>query len=289
MPEQATRLAPKGDTLRELFLKSGNLCAFPNCTNLLMNADGAFIGEVCHIEAAEKEGERFNDAMSNEDRRAFENLLLMCHEHHVVTNDVDKFPVSKMREMKEDHERRFSRPDRAILEKLTDWTTLEQPTNVKNLRRLNEVLAWDASDEELAHSIQALNEYIDVLRRVPIEVRSFLRATLSRAHRMRDTRAVKFRRDSILILASDLQSALRLRGDALDESVRLLEAYGLGDYDEFETDSGIQPGIRVRGLRTGELHWAELIAFCEKTSTPLEVFTDDLDFGRLDAPNVVIP
>src|SRR5579859_4942500 len=93
VPEKARRLAPSSDTLRELFLKSGNLCAFPGCGRLMMNVEGVFIGQVCHIEAAEEAGERFNGAMTNEDRRASANLILMCYEHHQVTNDVDKYTV----------------------------------------------------------------------------------------------------------------------------------------------------------------------------------------------------
>jgi hypothetical protein len=33
--------------LRELYLKSGNLCAFPGCANLMMNVDGR--SSVIHI------------------------------------------------------------------------------------------------------------------------------------------------------------------------------------------------------------------------------------------------
>ena len=65
--------------LRELFLKSGNLCAFPGCEKLMMNAGGVFIGQVCHIEAAEEGGERFRGSMTNEQRRAVSNLMLMCY------------------------------------------------------------------------------------------------------------------------------------------------------------------------------------------------------------------
>jgi hypothetical protein len=60
MSKKKARLAPLSVTLRELFLKSGNLCAYPGCGKLMMNADGVFIGMVCHIEGAEEGGERFN-------------------------------------------------------------------------------------------------------------------------------------------------------------------------------------------------------------------------------------
>jgi hypothetical protein len=52
-------------TYREVFLKSGNVWAFPGCDALLMDEDGNFVGQICHIEAAEPGGERFNPAMTN--------------------------------------------------------------------------------------------------------------------------------------------------------------------------------------------------------------------------------
>jgi hypothetical protein len=55
---KAKRKAPDKDTLRELYLKSGNQCAFPACTRVMLNKDGVFVGQICHIEAAEEGGER---------------------------------------------------------------------------------------------------------------------------------------------------------------------------------------------------------------------------------------
>jgi len=37
MKEEVKRLQPIQDKLRELYLKSGNQCAFPECNNLMMN------------------------------------------------------------------------------------------------------------------------------------------------------------------------------------------------------------------------------------------------------------
>lgn len=51
------RKAPRISTLRRLFALSGNECAFPECKNVLINTKGDFIGQVCHIEAAEIGGE----------------------------------------------------------------------------------------------------------------------------------------------------------------------------------------------------------------------------------------
>lgn len=85
MSEIPKRLAPQFETFRELFLKSGNLCAYSNCDAPMMTEDGVFVGQLCHIEAAEPGGERFNPTMTNEDRRSASNLMLMCYPHHRQT------------------------------------------------------------------------------------------------------------------------------------------------------------------------------------------------------------
>src|SRR3712207_5089343 len=98
IPEVVERLQPTPATLRILYVHSGKQCAFEGCDRLLVNAKGQWVGEVCHIEAAMPGGERFNPDMTNDERRRPENLLLMCHEHHVETNDVHEFPVERLRE-----------------------------------------------------------------------------------------------------------------------------------------------------------------------------------------------
>lgn len=101
---KAKRLNPTWDTRRQLFLLSMNRCAFPNCTHNIIDQNGHFIGEICHIEAANEEGERFNPNQSNEDRRHISNLLLMCPTHHKITNNVAIYDVNAMRKIKSDHE-----------------------------------------------------------------------------------------------------------------------------------------------------------------------------------------
>lgn len=75
MEEKAKRLKPTVEVLRELYLKSGNQCAFPGCYYAMVDDNGNFIGQICHIEAAEAGGERFNPNMTNEERRSFDNLI----------------------------------------------------------------------------------------------------------------------------------------------------------------------------------------------------------------------
>ena len=45
MEENAKRLKPTVEVLRELYLKSGNQCAFPGCYNAMVDDNGNFIGQ----------------------------------------------------------------------------------------------------------------------------------------------------------------------------------------------------------------------------------------------------
>lgn len=105
--ETPKRLAPTSQVIRRLFLLSGNQCAFPGCEHPIISPDGTYVGEICHIHSAEKGGERFDENQTNEDRRAFENLLLLCHAHHVETDNVKIYTPAKMAEIKSLHEARF--------------------------------------------------------------------------------------------------------------------------------------------------------------------------------------
>jgi len=99
------RLAPKPDVVKMLLAWSGNRCAFPGCNHIVINEFGKFVAEVCHIEGVK--GERFNPNQSDEERRDASNLIILCHQHHVETDDVISYPVDRMKDMKAQHEGRF--------------------------------------------------------------------------------------------------------------------------------------------------------------------------------------
>jgi hypothetical protein len=261
MIEKAKRLTPKGDTLRELFLKSGNLCAFPGCGALMMDAEGEFIGQVCHIEAAEEDGERFNRRMTNERRRHISNLILMCYPHHQKTNDVSAYSVTRLQQMKADHERRFSHPDRAILETLKDWTEADTPTEVLNLKRMDQRLGWNQPAGDLELSVDELNAYVRKLRNVPIDLRRFIGAVARRAVKMQDSRVAQNEMFGFKVLISDLRGALRLSERTIGERANQLDGYGVGDVDEIDTDLGWKPAVRIRHLKSGWPLWLDIVAF----------------------------
>jgi len=102
-----TRKAPLPTVIKALFARSGNECAFPGCTQRLVNQKNQFIGQLCHIEAANAGGERYNEHQNDDDRRAYENLILFCYPHHIETNDVRAFSLQELRRMKSAHEQKF--------------------------------------------------------------------------------------------------------------------------------------------------------------------------------------
>lgn len=98
----------KRTTIRRLDILSGNQCAQPECTKQLIAFDHeTIVSKICHIEAAEPGGPRYNLDMTDDERRHYDNLILLCDEcHNVIDNVVneDKYPVILLKQWKKDHE-----------------------------------------------------------------------------------------------------------------------------------------------------------------------------------------
>lgn len=99
-----SRLAINKTVLRDLAIRSKNKCAFPGCDHPILDEAGNYIAELCHIEAAEPGGQRYNPAQSDDERRAYANLLFLCHRHHKETDDEHLFPVERLKALKANHE-----------------------------------------------------------------------------------------------------------------------------------------------------------------------------------------
>ncbi|MBB3122462.1 hypothetical protein [Pseudoduganella violacea] len=128
------RLAVTREALIPLFAKSGNVCAFPGCTHELVTSRNLFVGQICHIEAANPGGQRYNINSTDEERRSIANLLLLCYRHHKETDDVGAFDADALRAMKSQHEslhgQKPFKVNEAFLHRLeaemqTYWSTLQ--------------------------------------------------------------------------------------------------------------------------------------------------------------------
>lgn len=96
--------------LRLLFQQSGNCCAFPECTKSLVSpltpGDGAApSSEVAHIVANSMEGPRGDFPLPVEERDRYQNLILLCEEHHhLIDAQPRTHTVERLRQIKYDHE-----------------------------------------------------------------------------------------------------------------------------------------------------------------------------------------
>jgi hypothetical protein len=156
------RLAPKTDVLRALFARSGNQCAFPGCTQPLINDKNKFIAQVCHIEAASEGGERFNPDGNDEHRRSYENLLILCYPHHIETDDIEEYPVDRLLQIKREHEQLFLKSDFKIDESELTKLSYEMEKYWSNIERLNK-FDHIFSDSGLAMDVNGRNSLFDVI------------------------------------------------------------------------------------------------------------------------------
>lgn len=98
-------------TIKRLFALSGNQCAFPSCTVQFLNSDDETnYSNICHIEDANQDThkkDRYNPNMTDKQRAHYDNLILLCPNHHIETNNPDNYGVSDLKEMKRSHEMRM--------------------------------------------------------------------------------------------------------------------------------------------------------------------------------------
>lgn len=171
--EDPKRLRIAQDVLRELYLYSGNQCAFPACSNTLLSAEGTLWGDIAHIEGVKANSARHNPKMTNEERRASSNLLLLCTKHHKTIDDlklVDKYPVEAVRQMKEIHESTYRDAVATLIGQIGDLTVgiaIIYPDNLINLGIRPE-------DDENQASLQLVKDLADRLSQVPPSARDVL-------------------------------------------------------------------------------------------------------------------
>lgn len=285
--EKVKRRAPTKETIRHLFALSGNLCAFPNCNHLLISATGGYLGHICHIEAAEEGGERFNPDMSNEERRAPANLMLMCYDHHVETNNVVEYPVERLRKIKLDHERMFSGVDALILGEMWDWDKTHELIFPINFHRYYQFAQWPMHEYEAMREFEAdARQRLKFLAEAPLPVRAYLELVCKRivlqVERLEDRRYMLnqegFDIDTLRVV--DMQHGSRLSDHRILEFNTLLGTYKLGGVHI--GDRRDEHAIYVRTV-ADDPFFPNIIRFAQLYGTPTEVFFHTLDFSSLQS------
>lgn len=285
--EIVKRLPIKFSTSRKLFVNSGNECAFPGCTRRLVNQKGQWLAEICHIEGAKSGGERFNPQMTNETRRAASNLMLMCHDHHVETNDVVEFPVERLRDIKAEHEAVFADTppllsddalEAAVKEIVesdivdrTDRVTLHLP---QTLAEFSEVLELEETPDELQRDIALMTPHLEALRRIPIDTRAIFAIVIDRGSDYYGAQRVP---------AHELDGVTGLSFNEIKLHVATLRRYGLASFEEEDEDYGNPTTMWVKTINVdGWDFWGPIRTFCQAKEFECKRLINELRFDRLD-------
>ncbi len=79
------------------------------------------MGEAAHIKAESPGGPRYDLSQTQEERRAYENLILLCGVHHkFVDDDEEAYTVERLQKMKRDHEAKATQIDETEAEYVAD-------------------------------------------------------------------------------------------------------------------------------------------------------------------------
>lgn len=140
---------PSPATVKRLFAASRNACAFPKCTIPIVEpASGKVTGRICHIRARQPNGPRYDEQQSEDERHAFENLILLCPIHHdVVDADVESYTTERLLAIKAQHEAAGTAPEPsdAVVESLLVLSNVVSSGSV--------IASIGQTGGQLAHSI----------------------------------------------------------------------------------------------------------------------------------------
>ncbi|MGH0567681.1 hypothetical protein CN394_27620 [Bacillus anthracis] len=260
--EKAKRLQPTIDTLRELYLKSGNRCAFPDCEKTILNDKGNVVGQICHIEAALPGGERFNPNQTNEERRQASNLLLLCYEHHIETNDVKEYTVKRLKKMKKNHEKTYGDVANKLFSSISDKTENQEYTYCETLKNYEKVLDLALDKEVRLEILDECRGLVDKLRLLSPNTLKLFRIMLKRS-------------EDDMINLDEIQEVTGLNDRDMVKYVKILFKKDLITEPE-----GDEYGTAISSF-VWEL-WPSIKDYAERSSITLEEIIDNIDFSLLD-------
>ena len=102
---------PDAQTRLRLFADSGGHCQNPKClADLFVQLSNAnvHIGEMAHVFSASDDGPRANRTLSEADRGAYENLIILCPKCHTIVDKAEQeYPETLLLKWKCEHKRRI--------------------------------------------------------------------------------------------------------------------------------------------------------------------------------------
>ncbi len=167
------KILPTPKTIKILFARSGNRCAFPNCVQELIVKDkkeDIVIGEICHIESPVKGGPRYSSTKSPQELANSKNLLLLCPSHHKIIDSSKKYTVKSLQKIKKEHEEKeksnkFKIKDKNVLAIITQLDEYWKDININN-RHAKKNLSMLISFKEHQSPIELIERFHPLLGRL---------------------------------------------------------------------------------------------------------------------------
>ena len=280
---KAKRKAPSLKTLRNLYLLSGNQCANPKCTTVLINANGTLVARVCHIKAAQPGGPRFDEKLTRDQRRAAENLILLCSTcHTLVDAEPANYSVRRLSDWKKKREKRFAavgdRLQQRYVEEVTDEAELADlgaPRTLAGYIKFLDDLNYSHTIDENSPSI--VRDYAGQLRHLSSDNRELVRAIVEKAIALGGSREGQH---GVSVHPDDLKTLNIGKRQLSDYKIRkladTLNRNGLGGLDDYG-----EPHLRIT-IPDENLTLSDLKAYLENKGNTLHDLICDLQFRLLD-------
>lgn len=270
------RLPIRPSTLKRLFALSGNLCAYPDCRQVLYREDLTGFVEVCHIHPAEKDWTRYDPDVSDEQLRDMSNLILLCRNHHgEVDQQFSEVPADELRAWKKKHEAMFSNMRALFNPQIVDAAGQRDPKPPQNLGRLLVSHSRDFTHGDLADGVTELTAFLARIRNVPPQTIEFMHKLL--AHGLRGGHSPRLGGSGIRVNAEEVRQNFSLSTRQIQDFCAIMARYGLGDLDEDFQGHVVtinDPGDRVTWEVIGQA--AEILRF------GLEDLLQEQDFTVFD-------
>lgn len=275
------RLPPLSNTTRELYVYSGNQCAFPGCTEVLLKPNGTWNCQAAHIHGVGVGAARGVHSLDDDQLREPANLVLLCPNHHVEIDNKaleGTYTVKYMQEMKANHEERF-RTALVSLERIVDSTAgvvVKRPQNLGALAGFCD----NMTEEEKRQNADAAAPFVDALAKQPISLRDVIVLVL--VHGRPRSRFGGLRSKAIAAPFARIEAAAQITRHDLMERVKALQDDGLIAVEEDE-NTWFLVLVDPTASSIGWDLFEEIHNFADGDRMVIERVVSELDFTALDA------
>jgi hypothetical protein len=194
----------------------------------------------------------------------------MCHKHHKITDNVDRYPTPALQEMKKKHEAKYLDAANKIWASIEDHTDSDEvslPVTLNRFYRLNciERVHWKGVRK-------AIHRLAKMLKRVPVPSRELLYHSVRRASESQYA-------SGLHVIAEELAQACDMRVRDVWTIAHILVKHKLVYLDD--DHHSIYFLSHVGDVDDFDI-WPALECFCEETGVDLREILVNLRFDLLD-------